>query len=116
MKVLRALLATLVTVIAAPVGIWCALVAATSLLSQLLAGFGVIANANWMEIFNPAVWFGFNNIAGNGNILDSLVGGPGAPGGTVNRYIVFIITGIIAMICYTAVRAMWAWATSADEH
>ena len=115
MRAGRSLVAVLVTIIAAPIGAWSALVAAASLLSQILAGFGVIANANWMQIFNPAVWFGFNNIAGTGSLMDSLVGGPGAPGGSVNRYVVFMITGIVAAACYAAIKATWAWARTSAE-
>jgi len=112
MRAGRSAVAVMVTVMAGPVGVWCALVAAASLLSQLLAGFGVIANADWMQIFNPAVWFGFNNIAGTGSLMDSLVGGPGAPGGSMNRYLVFMLTGIVAVACLASVRAVWAWARS----
>lgn len=110
MRVGRSEVAVLVTVVAGPVGVWCALVAAASLLSEFLAGFGVIANADWMQVFNPAVWFGFNNIAETGSLLDSLVGGPGAQDGSMNRYVVFMLTGIVAAACLAAVRAVWGWA------
>jgi len=116
MRTGRSLGAVLVTIIAAPIGAWSALVATGSLISQLLSGFGVIANADWMQIFNPAVWFGFNNIAGTGSLMDSLVGGPGAPGGSVNRYVVFMITGIVAAACYTGIRVAWSWARSSPEY
>jgi hypothetical protein len=116
MRVGKSLVAVAVTVLAAPIGLWCALVAAASLISQVLAGFGVISNANWTQLFSPAVWFGFNNIAGTGSLMDSLVGGPGAPGGSVNRYVVFMLTGFVAAGCYTGIRAAWKWAgASSDE-
>ena len=115
MKPGRSVIAVIVTIVAGPIGVWAALVAAASLISQILAGFGVIANADWMQIFNPAVWFGFNNIAGTGSLMDSLVGGPGAPGGSVNRYVVFMITGIVAAACYTGIKATWTWATRSDR-
>ena len=107
----RVVVAGLVTLVAGPFGLWAGLVAAATLLGQVLAGFGVITNADLAQVFNPAVWFGLNNIAGTGSLLDSLVGGPGAPGGTVNRYIVFMLMGFIAAICYAVLKAVWTWAT-----
>lgn len=112
MRAGRSLVAVVVTVVAAALGFWCALVAAASLISQVLAGLGVIANADWTQTFNPVAWFGFNNIAGTGSLMDSLVGGPGAPGGSVNRYVSFIITGLVAAACYVGIRAAWTWVTT----
>jgi hypothetical protein len=109
MRAGRSVAAIAVTLVAAPVGLWAGLLAAATLVAQVLAGFGVILNANWIEVFNPAVWFGFDNIAGNGSLLDSLAGGAGAPGGTFGRYVAFIVLAGIAAGCYTAVRAVWAW-------
>lgn len=85
--------------------------AAATIIGQVLAGFGILANADWVQVLNPAVWIGIQNVAGNGSAVDSLVGGPGAPGGTVNRYVVFMITGVLAAACYTGVRAVWSWAS-----
>ena len=112
MKAVRTTLAVLVTAIAGPIGIWAGLIAALSLLQQVLAGFWTIANASWTEFLNPAVWFGWQNIAGTGSIWDSLLGGAGAPGGTVNRYLTFMIFAFIAAGCYAAVKAIWSWAAS----
>lgn len=110
MKAGRVAAAVAVTVVAGPIGVWTALIALISIISQLLAGFGVIINANWVNLFNPAVWFGFNNVAGTGSIGDSLVAGPGAPGGSVNRYVLFMVTGIAAAACFAALRSVWRWA------
>jgi hypothetical protein len=115
MRAGRAAVAVLVTVVAAPIGLWCALVAAANFISQILAQFGVIANADWARLFDPAVWFGFNNVAGNGSIWDSLFGGPGAPGGTVGRYFAAMITAMIAIACWGALSAVWRWARAASE-
>lgn len=110
MKAGRVAGAVAVTVIAGPIGVWAALFALVTIISQLLAGFGVIINANWVNLFNPVVWLGFDNIAGTGSIGDSLVAGPGAPGGSVNRYVLFMITGILAAACFAAMKAVWRWA------
>jgi hypothetical protein len=108
--------AVLVSMVAVPVGLWAGLVAAATIIGQVLAGFGVLANADWMQVLNPAVWLGIQNVAGNGSVLDSLVGGPGAPGGTVNRYVAFMVTGVLAAACYTALRAVWSWASRPPVH
>ena len=115
MKAGRVTAAVAVSVVAGPVGLWAALFALMTIMSQVLAGFGVIINAEWVNIFNPAVWFGFNNIAGTGSIGDSLVAGPGAPGGSVNRYVLFMITAALAAVCFGAVGAVWRWARTADS-
>ena len=112
MKAARTTLAVLVTAIAGPIGIWAGLIAALSLLQQVLAGFWTIANASWTEFLSPAVWFGWQNIAGTGSIWDSLLGGAGAPGGTVSRYLTFMLFAFMAAGCYTAVKAIWSWARS----
>ena len=106
----RLVAAVAVSALAAPIGIWAALVAALSLLQQVVAGFFVLGNASWTEFLNPAVWFGWQNVAGTGGILDSLLGGPGAPGGTVSRYATFLLAAMLASGCYAVVAAAWRWA------
>jgi hypothetical protein len=110
MRAGRALAATGVTMVAVPVGVWAALVAGLTLVQQVLAGFVVIADASWTQALNPAVWFGWQNVAGNGSFLDSILGGPGAPGGTVNRWLVFMLSAALASACYAAFTTVWAWA------
>jgi len=111
MRAGRVVIALVVSVVAVPVGLWAGLVAAATIVGQILAGFGVLANANWVEALNPAVWLGFQNIAGNGGLVDSLLGGPGAPGGSAWRYVVFMVMALVAAACYTGVRAIWGWAS-----
>ena len=107
----RVVVAVLVSLVAVPMGAWAAVVAAATIITQVLAGFGVLLNADWMQVFNPAVWFGFQNIAGTGSLIDSLLGGPGAPGGSAWRYVVFMLMGLLAAACYTVVKAVWSWAS-----
>jgi len=111
--------AGLVTVVAAPVGIWAGLVAALTLVQQVLSGFLTLADASWTQVLNPAVWFGWQNVAGTGSLLDSLLGGPGAPGGTASRYVTFMLSALLAAGCYAAVTTAWSWAaprrTSSDR-
>jgi hypothetical protein len=115
MRVGRATTAVLVSAIAGPIGIWAGLIAALALVQQVVSGFVMIGDASWTEVFNPAVWFGWQNIAGNGSVLDSLLGGPGAPGGTASRYVVFMVFAMTAAACYGAVRAVWRWAQPGQE-
>lgn len=119
MRAGRALVAGLVTIVAAPVGVWAGLVAALTLVQQVLSGFLVLADASWTQALNPAVWFGWQNVAGTGSLLDSLLGGPGAPGGTASRYVTFMLSALLAAGCYAAVTTAWSWAarrrTSSDR-
>ena len=61
------------------------------------------------------MWVGAESIGGTGGIFDALVGGPGAPGGTVNRYVTFMIFAAITALCYSGIKAAWAWAKKSDE-
>lgn len=110
MRTGRPVAAVLVTVVAVPLGVWAALVAALSLVQQVLSGFLTLADASWTEALNPAVWFGWQNLAGTGSLWDSLLGGPGAPGGTVNRYVTFMLSAMLAAGCYASVTSVWSWA------
>ena len=51
------------------------------------------------RFLNSLVWVGAESIGGTGGIFDALVGGPGAPGGTVNRYVTFMIFAAITALC-----------------
>jgi len=110
MRAGRAVGAVIISIIAVPLGVWAALVAGLTLVQQVLAGFLVIADASWTQALNPAVWFGWQNMAGTGSFLDSMLGGPGAPGGTVSRWLVFMVSAALASACYAAVTTAWAWA------
>lgn len=110
MRIGRSVVAVVVTAIAAPLGVWACLLAVGTMLSQVLAGFGVAFDADWVQLFNPAVWFGVDNVAGNGSALDALVGGAGAPGGTFGNYVRFMLLALLASGCWFAVRGVWTWA------
>ena len=71
MRTGRAVAAAIISIIAVPLGVWAALVAGLTLVQQVLAGFLVIADASWTQALNPAVWFGWQNMAGTGSFLDS---------------------------------------------
>jgi hypothetical protein len=114
MRAVRVTVAVLVSAVLGPIGLWAAAVAAVTLVEQVLAGFGVIADAQWSQALNPAVWIGIDNLAGNGSVLDSLVGGPGAPGGTAGRWLALLVTGAVAAVCWTVLRLAWAWAARRD--
>ena len=92
------------------------LVAVLALLQQFLAGFLDLSQASWTSFLNPAVLLGWESPGGTGGPLDAIFGGPGAPGGTVSRYFVFLGSGLMAFIGFGAWKALWDWARlSADS-
>lgn len=101
-----------------PLAVWIGyfgLVAALSILQQFLAGFVDLSQASWTSFLNPAVLLGWESPGGTGGPLDAIFGGPGAPGGTVNRYFVFMGSGFLAAIGVGGWKVTWAWAGAADE-
>lgn len=96
-----------------PLGIvlaFSALVAGLSLVQELLATFIDFRQASWTSFLNPSVMLGIQSPGGTGGIIDAMLGGPGAPGGTVSRFITFLITGILAVGALVLLKVTWAWA------
>ena len=96
-----------------PLALWIGyfgLVAALSILQQLLAGFVDLSQASWTSFLNPAVIVGLQSPGGTGGPLDAIFGGPGAPGGTVSRYFVFMGAAMLAALGYAGWRFVWEWA------
>ena len=108
-------LALLMSVLLGPIMVWAGLIAALSIAQQFLAGLFDLSQASWSSFLNPLFWFGVESIGGTGGLLDALIGGPGAPGGTVSRYITFMLFAALAAICYAAISAMWTWARTPSE-
>lgn len=103
----RNIVALLVSVVAVPVGLWAAVVSVLSLMQQVLAGFLVVGSASWTRVLNPTAWLGWQDAYGAGRLLDSMLGGPAAPGGTVSRYVTALVFAMIAAGCYAIVVAAW---------
>lgn len=105
---------TIAAVVASvPLALWIGyfgLVAALAILQQLLAGFLDLSQASWTSFLNPAVLLGFRSPGGTGGIWDAIFGGPGAPGGTVSRYFVFMGSALLAAAGYGVWKVLWAWA------
>lgn len=100
-----------------PLALWIGyfgLVALLAILQQLLAGFIDLSMASWTSFLNPAVLLGFQSPGGTGGILDAIFGGPGAPGGTVSRYFVFMGSGLLAAAGYGGWKGLWGWANRPD--
>lgn len=91
------------------------LVAALTTLQQMLAGFIDLGQANWISFLNPEYNFGIQSLGGTGNIFDVMVGGAGAPGGSVNSYFVFRVTAALAAGAFFGLKALWGWATLDQE-
>ena len=100
-------------VLSVPLVLWIGyfgLVAGLSILQQLLAGFVDLSQASWTSFLNPAVLLGWESPGGTGGPLDAIFGGPGAPGGTVSRYFVFMGSALLAAIGYGSWKVLWGWA------
>ena len=100
-------------VVSVPLALWIGyfgLVAALSILQQFLAGFIDLSQASWTSFLNPAVLLGWESPGGTGGPLDAIFGGPGAPGGTISRYFVFMGSALLAGIGYAGWKLMWGWA------
>ena len=108
-------LALLMSVLLGPIMVWAGLIGALSIAQQFLAGLFDLSQASWSSFLNPLFWFGVESIGGTGGLLDALIGGPGAPGGTVSRYITFMLFAALTAICYAAISAMWTWARTPSE-
>ncbi len=100
------------SILLGPIMVWAGLIAALSLIQQVLAGFLDLTEASWSRFLNPLVWVGAESIGGTGGIFDALVGGPGAPGGTVSRYITFMVFATITALCFAGIKSAWSWAHS----
>lgn len=110
----RSALAIGTTAILGPIMLWSGMIAALTIVQQVLAGFFDLSQASWTSFLNPWVWFGVESLGGTGGIFDALIGGPGAPGGTVNRYITFMLFAALCAVCYTGIKAMWSWSRLSD--
>jgi hypothetical protein len=106
----RSVAAIAVSIVVGPGMIWAGLICVVTIIQQVLSGFFDFSQASWTQAFNPAVWLGLESIGGTGGILDALIGGPGAPGGTVSRYFTFMLFGLLTAASYAAITMMWNWA------
>lgn len=111
----RNVIAVVASVLLGPIMVWAGAIAALSLIQQVLAGFLDLTEVSWSRFLNPLVWVGAESIGGTGGIFDALVGGPGAPGGTVNRYVTFMIFAAITALCYFGIKSAWSWAKKSYE-
>ncbi len=110
----RLLVAGIASVPLVIVAVYLGLIAALSIVQEVLAGFIDLSNASWTSFLNPSVILGFQSPGGTGGIFDALVGGPGAPGGTVSRYFVFMVSGVIAYGSFMVLMQVWRWAREGE--
>ena len=106
LRLLIALLATLPLVL---ILVFFGLIAGLSIIQQVLSSFIDLSQTSWTSFLNPSVLFGWRSPGGTGGIFDALVGGPGAPGGSVNRYFIFMISGGVTFGAFLALGAIWKW-------
>ena len=110
----RLLVAGIASVPLVIVAVYLGLIAALSIVQEVLAGFIDLSKASWTSFLNPSVILGIQSPGGTGGILDALVGGPGAPGGTVSRYFVFMVSGVIAYGSFMLLMHVWRWAREGE--
>ncbi len=92
-----------------------AVVVATAIIGQLLAGFIDLSQASFASFLNPAYLLGLQSLGGSGGIADALVGGPGAPGGSIGRFAIYMAFALLGTSAYLALRHLWKWATQQAE-
>lgn len=107
---MRKIAAVALSVFLVPITLYFGLLAALTILQQMLSSFVDFGSASWTAWMSPPVLLGIQSPGGGGGILDALVGGPNAPGGTVGRFIVFFIAAIIAYGGFQGLMAAWSWA------
>jgi hypothetical protein len=112
---LRLLIAVLVSLPLAVVLLFFGLIAGLSIIQQVLSSFIDLSQASWTSFLNPSVLLGWQSPGGTGGFFDALLGGPGAPGGTVSRYIVFMLSAGITFIAFFALTAIWSWTKESEK-
>lgn len=110
MKVARLALLVLVMCVVGPLFLISFSVAAFTLIDQFLAGFIDLRQATWARALNPEFIFGLTSIGGTGSPIDSLIAGPGSPGGSVVRFAAFGIACLALGFFYFILKVTWGWA------
>ena len=73
-----------------------------TLLDQIFSDFIDFTNFSIANLFNP-----FTSVGGSGTLLDSIVAGPGASGGSAVRYWMYMAYALIAAVGYGIVTTCW---------
>lgn len=76
--------------------------AALTLLAQFFSDFVDFTHFSLVYLFTP-----YTSVGGSGTFLDSIVGGPGASGGSAIRYWTYMVYALMAAIGYTTVKTCW---------
>lgn len=84
--------------------------AALTMLDQIFSDFMDFTHFSLINLFNP-----FTSVGGSGTILDSIVAGPGASGGSAIRYWTYIVCAFMAVSGYTLVKVCWATLSGKNE-
>ena len=73
-----------------------------TLLDQIFSDFIDFTNFSIANLFNP-----FTSLGGSGTLLDRIVAGPGASGGSAVRYWMYMAYALIAAAGYGIVTTCW---------
>lgn len=77
--------------------------AALTLIAQASSDFVDLTNFSLINLFTP-----YTSVGGSGTVLDSIVAGPGASGGSAIRYWTYMIYGLLAAAGYAIFTNCWA--------
>ena len=73
-----------------------------TLLDQIFSDFIDFTHFSIANLFNP-----FTSVGGSGTLLDSIIAGPGASGGSAIRYWLYMIYALIAATGFALIKTCW---------
>ena len=73
-----------------------------TLLAQVFSDFLDFRNFSIVNLFTP-----FTSVGGSGTLIDSVVAGPGASGGSAIRYWTYMIYALMAAVGFTTIKTCW---------
>jgi hypothetical protein len=81
-----------------------------TLLAQLFSDFVDFTNFSLVNLLTP-----FTSVGGSGTLLDSIVAGPGASGGSAVRYWTYMIFALMAAAGYGIIKVCWEVLNTKNE-
>lgn len=99
---MKKLLSLIVILPLTAVFIWSSINFVSVLVQELMAGWVDLTNWSLFNWINPTTSPG-----GSASIIDILIGGPGAVGGTAVRYFMLLFYGVISGFSFFGMRSLW---------
>lgn len=76
--------------------------AGLTLLAQIFSDFADFRNFSLVNLLTP-----YTSVGGSGTLLDSIVAGPGASGGSAIRYWTYMAYALMAAVGFGIVKSCW---------